>query len=164
MKIRGIASGVISARIVATAILASSLVACAVPQKELTSEEQRRAAVAAQIADSLSLAVNAQRELAMTQDADVQRRVMSRDRLLTDRVSYDFYGDVETILGEIAGKYGYDLKVYGKRPPEHVNVNVFVQKMQVVEVLKFVGMTAGYWIDIKIAPGAIELTYKTPRA
>ncbi|TKC90127.1 hypothetical protein FAZ69_08225 [Trinickia terrae] len=131
-------------------------------QVKATPDEQRRTEIEAQISDSLSLAVNAQRELAMTRDADVQQRAVSRTRLLTDRVSYDFYGDVEQIVGDIASKYGYELKVYGQRPPEHVNVNVYVNKMPVLEVLRYVGQTAGDWLDLRVSAGVIELTYKKP--
>jgi hypothetical protein len=136
---------------------------CAVQnQTKATPEEQRRTEIDADISDSLSLAVNAQRELAMTRDADVQQRALSRTRLLTDRVSYDFYGDVEKIVGDIANKYGYTLKIYGQRPPEHVNVNIYVKRMPVVEVLRYVGQTAGDWLDLRVSAGVIELTYKKP--
>ncbi|MCA8197388.1 DotD/TraH family lipoprotein [Burkholderia vietnamiensis] len=128
----------------------------------LTPDEQRRLNIDGEISDSLSLAVNAQRELALTRDANVQQRATARSRLLTDRVSYDFYGDVEKIVSDIAYKYGYDFKVYGQRPPEHVNVNIFVKKMRAVDVLQYVGQTATDWIDIRIDPGVISLTYKKP--
>lgn len=148
-----------------TAVLAVSatVAGCAVNnQVKTTPEEQRRTEIEAQISDSLSLAVNAQRQLAMTRDADVQQRAVARQRLLTDRVSYDFYGDVEQILGDIASKYGYQLKVFGQRPPEHVNVNIFVKGMPVVEVLRYIGQTAGDWLDVRVSAGVIALTYKTP--
>jgi len=149
---------------VIAALGAIALAGCAAPQLPPTTEEARRIEIDAEISDSLSLATNAQRELAMTMDAGVQRQATTRQRLMTDRVSYDFYGDVEKIVGDIASKYGFELRISGKRPPDHVNVNVFVQKMPVLDVLRFVGTTAGYWLDIRITPGVIELNYKSTSA
>jgi hypothetical protein len=143
------------------AALTGFMAGCAPTQQIATPDAQRRTAIEGQIADSLSLAVNAQRELALTRDSSIQAHVQERTRLLSDRVSYDFYGDVEQIVRDIATKYGYDFKVYGQRPPEHVNVNIFVKKMPVTEVLKYVGTTANYWLDIHVSSTAIELIYKT---
>jgi hypothetical protein len=138
------------------------LVGCAnLNQKQITDEQKHHDQIEGDISNSLSQAVTAQRELAMTRDASVQQRAQSRTRLLTDRVNYDFYGDVETIVDDIATKYGYDFRVFGRRPPEHVNVNVLVKQMPVLDVLRYVGQTAGDFIDIHVTQSAIELTYKS---
>ena len=134
---------------------------CAAPVAKVTSEDQRRETVLNALNDASKAAVNAQRELALTSDAAVQRQATARQRLLSDRVSYDFYGDVEEVVGDIARKYGYDLRVAGKRPPERVNVNVFVTKMPVTEVLRYIGTTANVFLDLSVKPGVIELTYKS---
>ncbi|CAE6793948.1 hypothetical protein R70006_04981 [Paraburkholderia domus] len=148
----------------AVALLATVLAVggCAMQQpKPMTTDEQRRDLVLSKLDAATQLAVNAQRELAMTADAQAQNQVVARQRLLTDRVSYDFYGDVEKILGDIAAKYNYDFKVFGKRPPDRVNVNVYVNKMPVLEVLRYIGTTASFWLDVSVKPGVIELTYKS---
>lgn len=142
------------------------LTGCATTTKEgaqvAPSEEQQVASVLQRINDATVLAVNAQRELAMTADAKVAKEAALRQRLLSDLVSYDFYGDVEDILRDIAMKYAYDFEVYGKRPPERVNVNVFVSKKPVIEVLKQIGYQSG-WMDVKLTKSAIELHYKSQR-
>lgn len=123
-------------------------------------EEQQTAAVLARIGDATTLAVNAQRDLAMTADAKVARESMLRQRLLTDSADYDFYGDVEDILREIATKYAYDFNVYGRRPPERHNVNVFVKNRPVIEILKQIGYQSTHILDVKLTKAAIELHYK----
>lgn len=148
-------------RVACAAVATVMLGGCVTPPPKLTSEDERRDAILTALNDASTLAVNAQRELAMTSDASVQRQATARQRLLSDRVSYDFYGDVEEVVGDIAGKYGYELRVTGKRPPDRVNVNVFVKKMSVVEVLRYIGTTAGFWLDLSVKPGVIELAYKS---
>lgn len=147
-------------------VLAVFLAGCATTNKETAqaapSEEQQVASVLQRINDATALAANAQRELAMTADAKVAKEAAMRQRLLTDAVSYDFYGDVEDILRDIAMKYAYDFEVYGKRPPERVNVNVFVSKKPVIEVLKQIGYQTG-WMDVKLTKSAIEIHYKSQR-
>jgi hypothetical protein len=125
-----------------------------------STDEQRSADILSKLDDATVIATNAQRELALTADASVQREATARTRMLTDHADYDFYGPVEELVGGIASKYGYQFKVFGKRPPETLNVNVYVKKMQVVEVLRYVGTTASGWLDISVKPGVIELTYK----
>lgn len=126
-----------------------------------TSAEQQIQLAMDKITESTSMAVNAQRELAMTADAKSQRDISLRKRLLTDIVSYDFYGDVENIVREIATKYGYQFSTYGKRPPEGVITNVFVTKRSVVDVLKQIGVTLNATLDLNVTRDAIELHYKT---
>lgn len=153
-------------RYVVPAVLALLLAGCATTGQQSSasaptaSEEQQTNAVLAKIGDATALAVNAQRELAMTADAKVARESLLRQRLLTDAVDYDFYGDVEDILREIALKYAYDFSVYGSRPPERVNVNVFVKKKPVVDVLKQIGYQSTAVLDVKLTKAAIELHYK----
>ncbi|HEP6430545.1 TPA: DotD/TraH family lipoprotein [Burkholderia cenocepacia] len=148
------------ARALSVVAAIAALSGCAVQPPAPTTEEQRRLDVLTRLDQATALAVNAQRELAMTADASVQRQATERTRLLTDKVSYDFYGDVEELLADIASKYGYAFKVFGKRPPDRVNVNVYVKKMPVLEVLRYVGNTASSWLDVAVKPGVIELTYK----
>lgn len=146
-------------------VVAGALAGCALQKNEpMTSVEARRVDILNRLDAASSLAVNAQREFAMTNDGRVQRQMAERKRLLTDEVSYDFYGDVEEILRDISTKYGYELKVYGRRPAERVNVNVYVKKMPVIEVLRYIGMTAGDWLDVSVKQGVIALTYKSARA
>lgn len=144
-------------------MLVVCLAGCATTTKETSpaasSEEQQVTSVLQRINDATALAANAQRELAMTADAKVAKEAAMRQRLLTDAVNYDFYGDVEDILRDIATKYAYDFEVYGKRPPERVNVSVFVSKKPVIEVLKQIGYQSG-WLDVKLTKSAIELYYK----
>lgn len=130
-------------------------------QQSETSEEQQIRLALQKIGDATLLAANAQQELALTADAKVQRDMALRRRLLTDATSYDFYGDVEDIVREIAVKYGYDFNVYGKRPPERVNVNVFVTKKPVVEVLKQIGYASTNALDVHLKRDAIEIHYKS---
>lgn len=150
--------------VVALAVSALSVMGCSatkqVSSQASDSETGQMNMVLAKISESTSLAVNAQRELALTADAKVAREALMRQRLLTDVVDYDFFGDVEDILREIATKYAYDFEIYGKRPPERMNVNVFVKKRPVVEVLKQIGYQATSTMDIKVTKTAIELHYK----
>lgn len=144
------------------AVLTGALVGCATtqPQPQVTTEEQQVGSVLAKISESTVLAVNAQRELSMTADAKVARESLLRQRLLTDVVDYDFYGDVEDILRDISMRYAYDFSIYGKRPPERMNVNVFVKKKPVIEVLKQIGYQSTNILDVKLTKTAIELHYK----
>lgn len=142
--------------------IATLLGGCAAqqPQQQATSEEQQIGAALARIGDATALAANAQRELAMTADAKVARESLLRQRMLSDVADYDFYGDVEDILREIAMKYAYDFSIYGKRPPERTNVNVFVKKKPVLEVLKQIGYQKTGILDVRLTKSAIELHYK----
>lgn len=128
---------------------------------EPPAEDQQVSVILQKINDATAMAINAQQELALTADAKSQHDMALRRRLLTDVVSYDFFGDVELILKEISTKYGYDFASYGKRPPEGVNVNVFVVKKPVIEVLKQIGNTKTSVLDINLKREAIELHYKT---
>lgn len=143
--------------------VAMSLAGCnSVPvDRTPPSEDQQIGAVLLKVKDQMALAANAQQELALTSDAKMQSDLAVRRRLLTDVVSYDYYGDVEGILKEIAVKYGYDFEKYGKRPPEGVMVNVFVSKKSVVEVLRQIGYTSNSLLDIELKRSVIELHYKS---
>lgn len=132
---------------------------CAQPVAPEATDEQKTAAVYDKLVAMAGVAVNAQRELAMTADAKRQTEMSRRQRLLTDVVSYDSYADVETILRDISTKYGYKLEVFGKRPAGGVPVNVYVQNRPVLDVLKFIGYSTPFF-DIKLNPDAIELHYK----
>lgn len=137
----------------------SVLAGCATPPPPPTTEEQQIAEVLNRMNDATALAVNAQRELALTADAKIARESLLRQRLLTDVVSYDFYGDVETIVREIATKYSYEFATYGKRPAGGVMVNVFVNKRPALDVLKHIGYQSTAWLDIKLKKDVIELHY-----
>lgn len=132
---------------------------CAPVPTSVETDEQQTAAVLDKLSGYVEVAVNAQRELAMTADAKAQNAMARRQRLLTDVVSYDFYGDIETILNDIANKYDYKLDVFGKRPAGNVVVNVYVQKKPVLDVLKYIGYSTPFF-DIKLGQGVIELHYK----
>lgn len=129
--------------------------------REPVSEDQQIGAVLLKVRDSMALAANAQQELALTSDAKLQAETALRRRLLTDVVNYDYYGDVEGILKEIALKYGYEFEKYGKRPPEGLMVNVFVSKKPVIEVLRQIGYTSNSALDIELKRTVIELHYKS---
>ena len=120
--------------------------------------EDPQQAVLRKISEASALAVNAQRELALVADARAQGEFKARKRLLSDLVSYDYYGDVEQLLRDIAGKYEYEFQVFGRRPPEGVLVNVFVRDRPVLEVLKHIGMQTRR-VDIKVTKRLIELHY-----
>lgn len=142
---------------------AGALVGCnTVPLEPVAgAEEQQKILVLDKIRVATVMAVNAQQELALTSDSKMQNDVAARRRLLTDVASYDFYGDVESILKEIATKYGYAFEKYGKRPPEGVNVNVFLSKKPVLDVLRHIGYTSNSVLDIELKRDVIELHYKT---
>lgn len=147
----------------AVTLVSAMLAGCGATQAPVhlsVTEEDQTNTILTKISESTALAVNAQRELALTSDAKASRENLMRQRLLIDVVNYDFFGDVEDILREIALKYAYDLEIYGKRPPERVNVNVFVKKRPVVDVLKQIGFQATNIMDIKITRTSIELHYK----
>lgn len=145
-----------SAIAVATLVLAAG---CAQSPTTETPEAQQTAAVLAKLDGYASVAVNAQRELAMATDAKNQNALVRRQRLLTDVVNYDFYGDVETVLRDITNKYDYKLEVYGKRPPGGVVTSVYVKNKPVLDVLKNIGYATPFF-DIKLNPDTIELHYK----
>lgn len=123
-------------------------------------DEQKVERVLEKLNESSEQAVAAQRELALTADAKNIRELSLRKRLLTDTINFDFYGDVEDILKEVAIKYGYGFEIYGKRPPQRVNVNVFVKRKPVIEVLKQIGYAETERLDIVVKRDVIELHYK----
>lgn len=147
-------------RFSASMICLLALVACAPPVVKEAPEDERINEVLRKVRDNTSVAVNAQRELAMAAHAKADREVMMRKRLLTDLVSYDFYGPVEEILGAIAQKYEYQFQVFGKRPPEGVNVNVFVTRKTVLDCLKLIGNQSGDLFDVELTETAIVLKYR----
>jgi len=130
-------------------------------EKSVPSQSEQELLIMQKISDASVLAVNAQRELALTSDSKLQKEIALRRRLLTDVVNYDYYGDVEGILKDISDKYGYVFSVYGKKPPEGVNVNIYVSKKPVIEVLKQIGYTSNAVLDINLTRDVIELHYKT---
>ena len=146
-------------------LVALALVGCStsprVQEDAATSEEMKIAQVIAQMNESTLVAVEAQRDLALTADAKTQHNLLLKKRLLTDVVSYDFYGNVEDLVKEIAMKYGYAFEVYGKRPPEAVVLNVYVANRKAIDVLKHVGFGATNFMDIVVKRDAIQLHYKT---
>lgn len=136
------------------------LFACAPPVVKEAPEDERINEVLRKVRDNTGVAVNAQRELAMAAHAKADREVMMRKRLLTDLVSYDFYGSVEEILAAIAQKYEYQFLIYGKRPPEGINVNVFVTRKTVLDCLKLIGNQSGDMFDVELTEAAIILKYR----
>ena len=124
------------------------------------SEDAQVSEVLSQINASTAVAVNAQREMALTEGASAVHEAAQRQRLLSDKVSYDFYGDVEDLLRQLALRYHYQFDVYGKRPPERVNVNIYMVKKPAVELLKQIGYQSTAWLDVKLTSTEIELHYK----
>jgi len=139
-------------------LLVVSLTGCGSMSHSTSSDADATRDVLQQINDSTTLAVNAQRELALTADSKLTSQALQRRRLLTDVISLDFYGDVEDILRDIALRYGFGFDVYGERPPERVPINVFVTKRPVLEVLRTIGYQ--YGLDVKVSKDRIELHYK----
>lgn len=146
-----------------TSLVVIIISGCASAEKttQHVSDDQRTADAIEQINQSTAIAVEAQKELAMTADAKVQGEFAQRKRLLTDVVSYDFYGDVEDILKRIAVQYGYEFAIYGKTPPERVNANIYILKKPVLEVIKQIGYTSTDFLDIVVKRDVIELHYKS---
>jgi len=143
-----------------SACLAMLLAGCAnmQSQQERPSEQKEVSAVLQKIDANMALAVDAQRELAMTADAKGDREQLNRKRIFDDVVSKDFYGDVEDLLREMAAQYDYGFNVYGPRPQEGVLINVFVTKKPAIEILKHIGYQTK-WLDVKLTKTSIELHY-----
>jgi hypothetical protein len=129
------------------------------PQKDEAKQAQFN--VLKQISDATAVAVDAQRDLAMAAEGKQERTERTRKSILTDQVSYDFYGNVEDIVREIANRYQYRFEVYGKVPPEKVMTNVFVTRKPAIEVLKQIGYTSTVWLDIAVKKDVIEIRYKS---
>lgn len=105
------------------------------------------------------LAVNAQRELALTADAKVRRESDYRKRIVTDKISMDFYGDVEQVVGRLANTYNFDFQVMGKKPVDGVVVNVFAKQRPALDVLKQIAYSSPM-VDIRVTDSQIILYYK----
>lgn len=145
------------------AVAAVVLTGCATEQKvEPLTDEQQVGSVLTQLTDASKIAVNAQRERAMLTDAVIAREAAKRERLLNDVVSYDYYGDMQRFLQEFAMKYGYDFEPFGRRPPEGVIVNIFVQRRPALEVLKAVGYQSPM-VDVVLTKTSIEMHYKSAK-
>lgn len=145
------------------AIVSMALAGCvgAPVTESVVSEDQQVDSVLGQLTAASKVAVNAQRERAMLTDAARAREAAKRERLLTDTVSYDYYGDMQRFLQEFAAKYGYGFESFGKRPPEGVLVNIFVQRRPAIEVLRAVGYQSSM-VDVVLTSTTIEMHYKLP--
>lgn len=155
-----------SKRVLVSCGLALLLTGCVgVPKKgDPEVGQDGMSAVLKRINDGTAQAVQAQQELALTAESKVERTQVNRQRLFTDVISMDFYGDVEDVLAQIARNYDYEFATYGRRPAEGALVNVFVTRKPAIEVLKNVGYQTK-WFDVKLTKTAIELHYvSSPRA
>lgn len=115
----------------------------------------------AQISQSTVAATNAQSELALSADAKVRRESNYRKRFLTQKVDYDFYGDVEQILGDVANNYNYTFKTVGQRPVGGVLVNVFRKNITGVDLLQSIAHAdPGQRIDVRLTDAEIIVYYK----
>lgn len=123
------------------------------------SEDQEIKMVMNRLDEKAVLAVNAQRELALAADAKVRRESNNRQKFLTDRITYDFYGDIEQVLGDFANTYDYSFKTRGNRPIEGVLVNVVAKDRPALDVLKQIGNASPY-VDIRLTDADIILYYK----
>lgn len=133
------------------------------PTDMATAERNALQSTLAKIDDATVGAVNAQRELVLSADARVRRESNFRKRFLTDRVNYDFYGDVEQILVDIANTYNYTFKKVGPRPVGGVLVNVYAKNMSGVDLLSSVAHAdTGQRIDVRLTDSEIVLYYKEP--
>ena len=157
-------------KLIASAIALAVLVVsgCAsnapVEGKQLTLDEQAKIEASnalAQISQSTVSAINAQSELALSADAKLRRESNYRKRFLTQKVDYDFYGDVEQILQDVSNNYNYTFKKVGNRPVGGVLVNVFSKNISGVDLLKSVAHSdPGQRIDVRLTDAEIILYYK----
>lgn len=147
-------------------VCASSLFAgCATPEKalpELSSLEKSEMKLTLDLLnESTVMAVNAQRELALSADARVRRESNFRKRFLTDKVDYNFYGDASQILSDVANTYDYSFKEYGNKPIGGVLVNVLVKNMSGVDLIKAIAYAdPGQRIDVRLTDSEIIIYYK----
>lgn len=142
--------------------LSLALAACAGMGKNESApltEEQQTQEILRRIETGVMSATEAQAELARVAEARAARDAFRRKQLTSESISLDFYGDAEDVVRDIAGRFSYEFKVYGKRPPERANVNIYVKDKPAIEVLKMLGNQTAFF-DIKLTKTAIELHYK----
>lgn len=113
------------------------------------------------INDRMGRAVAAQQELASIASASAQQPRRDRADAFTDKVTLDYVGDIEGLLARIAKQYSFDFEVVGKRPPEGLMVNLYVNEPKtVVDVLRAVALQFPSGVDVNIKKTSIELVYK----
>lgn len=140
-------------------VLANAIAGCSNTSPPSSSEDPEIKSILGKLDEKAAGAVNAQRELALAADAKVRRESNNRSKFLTDRITYDFYGDVEQILSDLANTYSYAFKIRGTRPPEGVLINVVAKNRPAMDVLKQIGYASPV-IDIRLTDGEIVLYYK----
>jgi len=117
------------------------------------------------IVGKVDVAVQAQRDLAMV-SAEGQQLALKRQAALdADEVDIDYLGKPQALLEAIAYRYGYRYVETGRRGDLRV-VNVRVQKLPVLEVLRSVGLQIDHEADVVLDKDAkiIRLVYKANKA
>jgi hypothetical protein len=113
------------------------------------------------INEHVRAAAAAQQELASVVAAEAAKPVRARESIVTDMVTIDFVGNIETVLSHIATQYGFEFEVLGKRPPEGLMVNIYVkQPKPVVDILRAISLEYPAMVDVNVTKTKIELVYK----
>lgn len=150
--------------LIAATVLAVFVSGCATNQgdknKAASFEAERTSQqILADLDRSADSAINAQRELALAQDAKVRRQSDLRKKFLTDKSSLNFTGDVEQVLKMMAEQYEYDFIRLGQRPADGVVVSVYANNRPTVDLLKFIAYNSPL-IDVRLTDSQIILYYK----
>lgn len=142
----------------AVAVIAT-LAGCASSPQPTTSDTE--AFASRLIADKVAVAADAQRDYVALVSED--KTVLNRKQasIETDEVDVDYIGKPQELLQTFAYRYGYKYVESGKRSNLRT-INVRVQKVAPVEVLRNVGHQVDNGADVVLDKGAktLRLIYK----
>lgn len=141
-------------------VIATAITGCASTSQQPTTADTE-AFASRMIADKVAVASNAQREYVALVNEDkavLYRKQLSID---TDEVDVDYIGNAQELLQTFAYRYGYKYLETGKRANLRT-INVRVQKISPVEVLKNIGQQVDNGADVVLDKGTktLRLTYK----
>lgn len=145
-------------------IAISALAACA-PNKRNAQVVTSPDKVSLMLAEAADKASNSLETLAAIEQAKspgvAVQPIHNAPEELARAITITWVGPPEQILRKLADRASYNFVTLGNRPPVPLVVNVDVQNMPVIEVLRDIGLQLGVRGDVKVDSdrGIIELHY-----
>ncbi len=146
-------------------LLTLTAVAACAPQKRNAQVVTSPDKVSLMLAEAADKASNSLETLAAIEQAKspgvAVQPIHNAPEELARAITITWVGPPEQILRKLADRASYNFVTLGNRPPVPLVVNVDVQNMPVIEVLRDIGLQLGVRGDVKVDSerGIIELHY-----
>lgn len=156
-------------KVIATSALLFALGGCALPKIPTKIQDPQVAvspdSIAARLAEAADRSSRSLETLAAVEQADNPNAAIASipnaPQELRRTITVDWYGPVEQVTQEVAGRASYNFKVFGSSPPTPVIVTIRAQNRQVIDVLRDIGLQLGNLANLRVdaATRAIEIHY-----